>query len=183
MIALDGPFSLTNVAKGVDFDMAANGHPIHIAWTSPGAANGFLALPGADGLIHNGTQLFGNITPQPASSDPNGFRALAVYDGNRDGIIDARDPVWSMLRVWVDANHDGISQPEELLTLDSLGITSIGLTYKLDNRTDPNGNVFRYHGKLTGSANHNIYDVILLNEITAQQSSCPAPGPAKAGGF
>jgi len=106
----------------VDFDMGANGDPIHIAWTARGAANGFLALPGADGLIHNGSQLFGNVTPQPASSDPNGFRALAVYDdpkngGNGDGAIDARDAVWKSLRVWVEGNHGGISQPEELYKL------------------------------------------------------------------
>lgn len=193
MIAFDEPFSLTDAAKGVDFDMAGNGHPIHIAWTAPGAANGFLALPGADGLVHNGAQLFGNVTPQPASSDPNGFRALAVYDdpkngGNGDGVIDARDAVWSRLRVWIDANHDGISQPEELATLDSLGIRSISLDYKLSHRTDPNGNVFRYRGTITtnGNASRVIYDVILLNEITAAQASCIAPNTGlkavKAGG-
>ena len=44
-------------------------------------------------------QMFGNFTPLPTSSTPNGFAALAVYDdpkngGNGDGIIDARDAVW-----------------------------------------------------------------------------------------
>ena len=142
-------FDLTSAANGVKFDISGTGNPIQMGWTAKGAANAFLALPGADGLVDTGKQLFGNFTPQPASDNPNGFAALAVYDlpangGNGDGIIDSRDSIYSALRLWIDANHDGISQPEELHTLSSLGVVSISLNYAPSRRVDQYGNVFRY---------------------------------------
>jgi len=111
-------FVLTSAASGVKFDMSGRGYPVQIAWTAPGSTNAFLALPAADGLIHSGLQLFGNYSPQPPSSTPNGFAALAVYDdpkngGNGDGIIDSGDAIFSYLRLWIDTNHDGVSQPNE----------------------------------------------------------------------
>ena len=132
-------FDLTSATGGVLFDISGTGNPVQIAWTAQGTNNGFLALPGADGLVDNGKQLFGNFTPQPTSNNPNGFAALAVYDlpangGNGDGIIDSRDAIYSSLRLWIDANHDGISQPEELHTLQSEGVVAISLNYTLSKK-------------------------------------------------
>src|SRR5713101_1445932 len=101
-------FSLTDTAHGVLFDISGTGKPIQIAWIAPGADNAFLALDrDGDGIIKDGTELFGNFTPQPQSPHPNGFLALAVYDqpangGNGDGIIDSRDAVFTSLRLWID---------------------------------------------------------------------------------
>jgi hypothetical protein len=146
-------FFLTNVANGVKFDISGTGTPVQMAWTANGASNAFLALPGSDGLVHNGKELFGNFTAQPPSSNPNGFLALAVYDlpangGNGDGIIDSRDAIYSSLRLWLDANHDGISQPNELHTLSSLGVASISLKYHFSRKEDQFGNLFRFRSRL-----------------------------------
>ncbi len=203
ILDIDGKgFNLTSAAGGVTFDIFGTGTPAQMGWTAPGAGNAFLALPGADGLVHNGKQLFGNFTPQPPSATPNGFAALAVYDlpangGNGDGIIDSRDAIFSSLRLWIDANHDGISQPEELHTLLSLGVNSISLTYRLDQRTDRYGNVFRYRAQVnpgdatnTGRMAYDIFFVTLPQPTTknippslipVDGHKCPIPVPTKGG--
>ena len=146
-------FHLTSPVAGVSFDISGTGHPIPIAWTDEHYHNAFLALPGPDGLIHNGKQLFGNFTPQPASPNPNGFIALAQYDkpengGNNDGVIDDHDQVFSRLRLWIDENHDGICQPNELHALPELGVYSLALKYFTSRRTDEWGNQFRYRAQV-----------------------------------
>lgn len=165
LIDVDGQgFLLTNAANGVLFDIRGTGNPMQIAWTAVGADDAFLALPGSDGLVHNGKQLFGNFTPQPPSQHPNGFAALAVYDqpangGNGDGIIDARDKIFSSLRLWIDANHDGICQPSELLTLPAKGIDSISLKYAASMRRDQYGNLFRYRSRVNPDGQPDNSDV------------------------
>lgn len=165
-------FHLTSAGGGVLFDILGTSHPVQIAWTAPGADNAFLCLPDSNGKCDDGKDLFGNFTPQPPSDHPNGFAALAVYDlsqngGNGDGIIDARDEVFYSLRLWVDANHDGITQPEELHTLPSLGVNSISLDYHLSDRRDEYGNLFRYGAKVNPGASKTsevgpmAYDVLL----------------------
>ena len=63
--------------------------------------------------------------------------ALAELDANGDGVVDAKDASFGDLRVWVDANADGVSQSGELRTLDALGIASMDVgatrTSELDN--------------------------------------------------
>jgi hypothetical protein len=46
-------------------------------------------------------------------------------------MIDPHDSVYEHLRIWIDANHDGISQPHELHTLRELGVFKIDLKYQL----------------------------------------------------
>lgn len=45
--------------------------------------------------------------------------------------------------LWIDWNHNGYSEADELYRLDQLGLTSISLAFRTINRQDAFGNVFR----------------------------------------
>jgi len=147
-------FHLTSALTGVMFDISGTGHPIQIAWTAPGSKNAFLVLDrDGSGVITSGKELFGNFTPQPPSDHPNGFLALAEFDkpekgGNGDGIIDDKDAVFPQLRLWIDENHDGVCQANELHRLTELGVYSLALNYVESRRTDGFGNAFRYKARV-----------------------------------
>jgi hypothetical protein len=155
MIDVDGDgYALTSAQDGVPFDLDSNGAPEQLSWTAAGEDDALLVLDrNGNGRIDDGRELFGNFTAQAESSNPNGFLALAELDriangGNEDGVVDANDNAFATLRLWRDANHDGLTAASELSPLGSNGVTRLHLAYKESRRVDEHGNAFRYRAKV-----------------------------------
>ena len=123
---LDGDgIELLPIYKGVNFDLWASGREQAMAW--PTADDGFLVLDrNGNGIIDNGTELFGNIDQDYA----DGFAHLSELDkrengGNGDGMLTSADAAFSQLFVWKDANLDAKTDRGELITLKSIQVTML----------------------------------------------------------
>ncbi len=85
-----------------------------------------------DGIHETFSEYFNGTvgTGGSAGSKPytDGFAALKSLDANRDNAFTSADTAWSNVKVWVDANHDGVTDAGEPKTLSSLGISRIDLT-------------------------------------------------------
>ncbi|RRC96644.1 calcium-binding protein, partial [Amphritea balenae] len=143
-IDLDGDGIETLSKTGnVFFDHDKNGMAERSGWIA--ADDGLLVLDrNADGQINNGGELFGNNTElADGTLAANGYEALKALDDNGDGVIDSNDASFADLRIWQDLNGDGLSQTDELLTLEQAGIASLNTDYQNSNSDDGYGNITR----------------------------------------
>ena len=189
ILDVDGDgIQLTSRTGGVLFDLDSDGVREQLPWTAAHVDDAWLVFDrDGNGTIDDGTELFGSFSPQPASSEPNGFLALAMFDeqaagGNGDGSITALDAVFSQLRLWQDRDHNGYSSAGELLALNESGVKSIDYDYQDIWRTDKYGNVFRYKARVARVRRSDVarwaYDVFLWasdNPIRQRNSSGDLP--------
>ena len=120
------------------FDMDGDGKADDTGWVGKG--DGLLVIDrNGDGKITTGAELSFLTDAPDAKSD---LEALRSFDSNADGKVTSADTRWGELKVWVDANDNGVSDAGELQSLEELGITEIGLSGKAtDKVVKPGDNV------------------------------------------
>jgi hypothetical protein len=158
---LDGDGFVRTVAleqSNVYFDLDGDGTAERTGWIRP--EDGLLARDvNGNGFIENIGEVFGGTTG-------DGFADLAAFDANADGVIDATDPVFATLKVWQDANQDGISQTGEHKSLAFHQITSLSLA-AVPTSIDDNGNVITATSTfIKGGVSHQLADVNLRTSAT-----------------
>jgi hypothetical protein len=141
-----GAWSLTGLENPVRFDLDADGIKERTGWTAMDSSLAFVALDrNGNGVIDDGSELFGNHTPLPTGSPAaNGFEALRQYDSDHDGVITASDPIWGSLLLWTDRNHDGLSAPDELERMLATQFGTLETEYERVRRYDHTGNMYRF---------------------------------------
>ncbi len=120
---------LCSLENGVNFDLDNNGFAEKTAWI--GNEDGFLAYDrNGNGIIDNGGELFGDqVFLKDGSKSVSGFEALKEFDSNGDGVVNKSDEEFSKLALWIDENHNGISESDDIKTLDLIGVQSISLAH------------------------------------------------------
>lgn len=144
-------FHLGKAGEGIYFDFEGENIYRPVQWVEKGGNDAFLALDkNNNGKVDDGRELFGRGLLLETNEQANdGFQELAQYDnlifgGNNDGYITVEDRIWNELILWLDSDANGISTPDELLTLESFGITELALNAKENGRRDHAGNLLRY---------------------------------------
>ncbi|WP_317202683.1 SdrD B-like domain-containing protein [Janthinobacterium sp.] len=136
------------------FDLLGNGHAIQSGWIS--GNDGFLAVDSnGNGRIDGIGELFGG------ASKGSGFAKLASFDSNGDGFVDAHDDKFAELRIWRDANSNGVTDAGELMSMHDAGVSSLTVHFTELPFLDANNNLHleRSSATLAGGKSVDMTDV------------------------
>lgn len=162
-------------STGVTFDINADGRPDRIAWTVMNSDDSFLFIDrDGDHAVSDGSELVGFHSAIGSRRWTDGFAAQAAYDqarlgGNEDGFITADDAVWSLLYLWTDSDHNGVTSRREVRPLNSSAAIRLYLVYAATGH-DVSGNLHllgtywvreRGGGILKRSMDDVFFDVVL----------------------
>ena len=107
-----------------------------------------------DGVINDGSELFGsNTVLSSGRKAKHGFEALAEFDSNRDGKVDAADENWDKLQVLqYDPQANEGKGGYSLASLSDVGVKSISTRFVASDEVDAHGNEHRQVGSYTDSS-------------------------------
>ena len=158
ILDLDGDGVEINVNGNVSFDIDGDGYLEQTSWAGPD--DGFLVIDlmeggerstgSGDGKITEVKELI--LSKWVEGGVATDLQALATFDsvasrgGNNDGVLNAADGIWDELKVWQDANQNGVVHTGEMKTLASLGITQINLAYDNGEKFDNLANDVSFQG-------------------------------------
>jgi hypothetical protein len=151
---------------GTQFDLLNIGSKQSVGWVDK--QDGLLVMDlNGDQLVNSGAELLGNNTKlADGSFAKDGWAALAQFDDNADGVIDAKDAAFANLKVWVDGNSDGASGLGELKSLADVGVQSINLNHD-GVMVEQNGNTLQGFSSYTTTdgKTHQIVDAWLNTQV------------------
>ncbi len=112
--------------------------------------DGFLVIPDDQGQVTSSTQMFGDNMIVGGKTYENGFQALQAFAGKNCESVNVEhryvgpwdDEIYSdKLKIWVDANRNGVSDLGEIASLRDHGIAAINACHILHtDETDAFGN-------------------------------------------
>ena len=145
--------SAINPASPILFDHDGDGTKTASGWIASGEAIVVRDLNG-NGTIDSGRELFGDNTlltsgARAGQTAAHGFEALADLDSNADGQFNNLDAAFASVKLWKDANQNGISETGELFTFAQLGVASINVAATADNVNLGGGNTQTQTGSFT----------------------------------
>ncbi len=150
---------LKTLYSPVFFDIDADGFAEQMGWVGPD--DGFLVRDlNGNGVIDNIGEMFGDNGATTA------WQKLAALDTTGNGVVNGGDTGYGSLRIWKDANQNGVTDSGELLTLSSQGITGINIAEIIHHATIA-GHTVDGKGTTTGSGGITFYDVFFQTERSA----------------
>ncbi|MHC8510192.1 MAG: hypothetical protein ACYYKD_12545 [Rhodospirillales bacterium] len=134
----------TLTSQTVSFDTDGDGDTDRTTWFDSDDAMLVIDENG-DGVINGMQEVVSSFLTYGGSKalGKSSLDALAMFDDNGDGQIDSSDAIYSVLRLWNDANGDGVTDEGELLNLADFGITRISLSGTEVNEETGGGTVQR----------------------------------------
>jgi len=164
----DGVQTVSKDQANVVFDVDDSGFFKSTAWASK--QDGFLVLDrNYNGVIDASSELFSNGL---VADGVKGLASMRWVDVNGDGDITSLDPVFAQLRIWRDANGNGVMDDGESKTLNDLGITAL---HYGRGSYDQNGQTFQMaspdlQADAIGTRTHVIKDGIIVESSNGQIS-------------
>ncbi|WFT80076.1 hypothetical protein QA634_33690 [Methylobacterium sp. CB376] len=108
---------------GARFDARDDGRKVALGWGTPGEGYLVHLAPGKQAVT------------QDADLVPS-FMALRRLDANGDGRVDAHDPAYAELKVWIDPTGHADPGQGQLVSLSDLGIASLDVNATPNRRVD-----------------------------------------------